>query len=56
MNLPVKKKQTYRHREQTCGCRGEGKWEGWSGNWGCKMQMQVQIITYRTDKQQGPTV
>ena len=24
MNLFTKQKQTYRHREQTCGCQGEG--------------------------------
>ena len=24
MNLPMK--QTHRHREQTCGCQGEGDW------------------------------
>ena len=30
MNLPVKKKQTHRHREQTCGCQWGGEvGEGW---------------------------
>ena len=24
MNTPTKQKQTHRHREQTCGCPGEG--------------------------------
>ena len=28
MNLSTKQKQTHRHREQTCGCQGEGMdWE-----------------------------
>ena len=28
MNLSVKEKQTHRHREQTCSCRGSGMdWE-----------------------------
>ena len=53
MNLSVKQKQTHRHREQTCGCKGEG---GWGRDevrvWGEKMQ----TIIYRMDKQQGPTV
>ena len=26
MNIPTKKKQTHRHREQTCGCQGGGVW------------------------------
>ena len=26
MNLPTKQKQTHRHREQTCGCQGGGRW------------------------------
>jgi len=28
MNLSIKQKQTHRHREQTCGCQGEG-WREW---------------------------
>ena len=29
MDLPVKQKQTHRHREQTCGCQeGGGEREG----------------------------
>ena len=27
MNVSRKQKQTYRHREETCGCQGAG--EGW---------------------------
>ena len=30
MNLSTKQKQTYRHREQTCGCQARG--EGWRGS------------------------
>ena len=26
MNLSKEKKQTYRNREYTCGCQGEGGW------------------------------
>ena len=54
VNLFMKKKQTHRHREQTCSCQGGG------GVWGrdevgvwiirCKM------ITYRMGKQGGSTV
>ena len=29
-NLSTKQKPTHRHREQTCGCQGEGKRE-WDG-------------------------
>ena len=35
MNIPTKKKQTHRHREQTCGCQGGGVWgEGRTGRLG----------------------
>ena len=30
MNLSTKQKQTYRPREQTCGCQGGFGWE-WNG-------------------------
>ena len=31
MNLPMKQEQTHRHREQTCGCRGDcGVSEVWT--------------------------
>ena len=35
VNLPMKQKQTHRHREQTCGCQGGG-WvgDGWTGSLG----------------------
>ena len=50
MNLFMK--QTHRHTEQTCGCQGGGRVEEeWIGNLGLEMQ----TITYRMDKQQGPT-
>ena len=50
MNLSIKQKQTYRHREQTCSCQRAGgrEWDG-LGIWG----LQMQTITYRMDKQQG---
>ena len=52
MNLPMKQKQTHRHRKQTCGCQGwgGGRAKDWEfGTSGCK-------LLYRKDKQQGPTV
>ena len=53
MNLPMKQKQTHRHREQTCGCQGGGRrWRNGLGVW----DQQMQTIIYRIDKQQGPTV
>ena len=53
MNLFTEQKQTHRHREQTCGCQqgGRSEWDG-PGVWG----QQGQTITFRMDKQQGPTV
>ena len=41
MNLSTKQKQTHRH-----GCQGRGHKDG----------LQTQTVTYRMDKQQGPTV
>ena len=49
MNLPMKQKQTHRHREQTCGCPG-GREEGWTGSLGLADAASI----YRMDKQQGP--
>ena len=39
MSLSTKQKQTHRHRNQTCGCQGEGRaTEGWeSGISRCKL-------------------
>ena len=53
MNLSMKQKQTPRHREQTCGCQGEGQvGEGCPGNQGL-----VDANYYiQNDKQQDPTV
>ena len=34
MNLPTKQKQTHRHRDQTCGCQGGERGEGWTGSLG----------------------
>ena len=40
MNVPVKQKQTHRHREQTCGYQGGG-WveEDWIGSLGWPIQL-----------------
>ena len=48
MNLSTKQKQTYRHREQTCGCQegGERQKNG-LGVWG----QQMQGIPFRMDTQ-----
>ena len=40
MNLSMKKKQTHRHREQTCGCQGGGEEGGLDWEFGvsrCKL-------------------
>ena len=38
MNLSTEQKQTYKHREQTCGCQGEGgKESDRLGVWGLEM-------------------
>ena len=34
MKLSTKQKQTHRHREQICGCRGERGRSGMDGDWG----------------------
>ena len=34
MNIPMKQKQTHRHREQSCGFQGGGGAEGRTGNLG----------------------
>ena len=47
----MKQKQTHRYREQACGHQGGGERDG-VGVWG----QQTQTITFRMDKQQGPTV
>ena len=52
-NLSMKRKQTHRHREQTCGCQGGERWERVGlGVWDQQMETGI----YRMDKQQGPTV
>ena len=39
MNLPTKQKQTYRHREQTCGCQGGRRvGEGCTGSLGLAIE------------------
>ena len=47
MNPSTEQKQTHGHREQTCGCQGEGGGVGWTGVW-CQ---EMQTITFRMDKQ-----
>ena len=52
MNLSTKQRQI--HKEQICGCQGRsgcGEGVGWTGSLG-----YMQIITFRVDTQQGPTV
>ena len=34
MNLSTEKKQTHRHREQTCGCQGGGEGSGMDWEFG----------------------
>ena len=52
MNLSMKKKQTHRHGEQTCGSQGgEGQGRDRLGVW----DQQMQTVIYRVYKQ-GPTV
>ena len=57
MNISVKQNQTHRHREQTCGCRGQQ--EGWgkgriggSGVSRCKLgyiaRMNNKLLLYST--------
>ena len=36
MNLSTKWKQTYRHKEQTCGCQGGGEEVGWMQSLGSR--------------------
>ena len=54
MNIFTKQKQTHRHREQTCGCRGEwGAGENWEfGTSRCKLlyieQINNKVLLYST--------
>ena len=34
MNLSARRKQTHRHREETCGCQGEGRRDGMNWEFG----------------------
>ena len=52
MNLPMKWKQTHRHRENNCGYQGEWWWRDGLGVW----DQQMQTIIQRMDKQQCPTL
>ena len=47
MNLSTKHKETDRHREWTCGCRGWQEGVGWTGSLG----LVVETVTFRMDKQ-----
>lgn len=52
MNLSTNQKQTHRHREQAVVAKGEVRRQRDElGAWGQLMQ----TVTFRTDKQQGPT-
>ena len=52
VNQSMEEKQIHRHKEQTCGCQGGGRWgRDGPGTWGWKMQ----TTTLRMDKQ-GPIV
>ena len=52
MNLSTKQKQTHRHIEQSCG-----SWKRRQRRDGPRVWVeQIQTITYRIDKQQGPTI
>ena len=53
INISMKQKQTYRHREQTCSCQ---RVEGWRRDGLLVWNQQMQTIIYRMDKLQGPTV
>ena len=46
-------KQTHRHREQTCGCPGEGGGSGMDWVFGINT---CKLLTFRMDKQWGPNV
>ena len=53
MNKSTKHKQTYRHKEHSCGCQGLGvsgkdELEVWDGH--------VHAAVFKIDNQQGPTV
>ena len=51
MNLFIK--QTHTHREQICCCQGGG---GWGRDELGVQDQQMQMIIYKMDKQQGPTL
>ena len=53
MNLSTNQKQTHRHREQICGCQGEGEVKERRTE---SLGLADASIIYRMNKQQGPTV
>ena len=51
MNLSTKQKQSHGHRDQTVAAKGESSGErNGLGVW----DWETQMITFRTDQQQGP--
>ena len=53
MDISTEKKQTHRHREQTCGCQGAGGWVMERlGVW----DEQIHTTIHRIDKPQVPAV
>ena len=53
MNIPMKQNQTHRFKEKAYDCQGRGGWGREElGIW----DQQIQNITYRQDKHQGPTL
>jgi len=50
MNLSTRQKQTHRHREQTCGCQGEGPRGGAWGGWTWSLGLVDETITFTMDK------
>ena len=55
MNLSTKRKRTHRHREQTCGCQGDGRMSGMDCKFGvgrCKLllveSISSEVLLYST--------
>ena len=48
MNLSTKQKQTHRHREQTCGCRGGGDREFRVSRYKLKLWLSNRVLLYST--------
>ena len=50
--MSLSKKQTHKHREQTCVCQGAGGKRG--VDWEFGINRCTLTLMYRMDKQQGP--